>query len=214
MHLPGHSANWGETGVPRGFLRAFADSGMEFVTLSLPGLLEIRPRRHGDARGYFAEIFRAQDFQANAGAYEFVQENESLSARVGTIRGLHFQTAPFAQGKLVRCTRGAIFDVAVDLRSGSATYGQWAALVLTPEDGNQLWVPPGFAHGFCTLQPDSVVNYKVTATYAQAHDKGVAWDDPQIAIAWPDVADADTLSPKDRQQPALADLPAYFSMEG
>lgn len=186
---------------------------MEFVSLALPGVIEIRPRRLGDERGYFSEIFRLGDFREKAGACEFVQENESLSARVGTVRGLHFQTAPFAQGKLVRCTAGAIFDVAVDLRSDSATYGQWAGVILSPENGSQLWVPPGFAHGFCTLAPDSVVNYKVTAPYSHPHDRGLAWDDPAIGIEWPEQADPETLSAKDRQQPLLADLPACFSMK-
>lgn len=179
---------------------------MEFVSLALPGVIEVRPRRLGDARGYFSEIFRLGEFRDHAGACEFVQENESLSARVGTVRGLHFQVAPFAQGKLVRCTRGAVFDVAVDLRPGSATYGDWVAAELSAGRGNQLWIPPGFAHGFCTLEPDTVVNYKVTATYSQAHDKGLAWDDPAIGIRWPEIADPETLSAKDRVQPLLAQL--------
>ena len=187
---------------------------MEFVALDPAGLLEIRPRRLGDERGYFSEIFRLAEFSDAAGPHAFVQENESLSARTGTLRGLHFQTAPFAQGKLVRCTQGAIFDVAVDIRPESGTYGKWAAVILSPEAGNQLWIPPGFAHGFCTLQPNSVVNYKVTATYSHHHDKGVAWDDPAIGIEWPEAADPGTLSAKDRQQPLLADLPAPYTMEG
>ena len=145
------------------------------------------------------------------GAYSFVQDNESLSARVGTIRGLHFQSDPHAQGKLVRCTAGALFDVAVDIRTGSPTYGQWIGETLTPANGKQLWVPPGFAHGFCTLEPDTVIAYKVTGYYSAECDKGLAWDDPTIGVRWPDVADADTLSAKDRTQPALAALPAYFS---
>lgn len=185
---------------------------MQFTSFGVTHVLEITPRRHGDARGYFAEVFRQDAFDAHAGPTTFVQENESLSARVGTIRGLHFQTAPFAQGKLVRCTAGAIFDVAVDLRTGSPTFGQWVAVELTPEQGNLLWIPPGFAHGFCTLRPDSVVNYKCTAYYAPDCDKGVRWDDPAIGIDWPDVADADTLSPKDRVQPLLGELPPYFTL--
>ena len=186
---------------------------MEFLELDIPGPIEIVPVRIGDARGYFSEIFRLDKFLENTGPCTFVQENESHSAKVGTIRGVHFQTAPFAQGKLVRCTRGAIFDVAVDLRRDSETYGRWVAAELSPGRGNWLWIPPGFGHGFCTLEPDSVVNYKVTAYYSQACDKGVAWDDPEIAIAWPATADEDTLSPKDRQQPHLADLPPYFSVK-
>ena len=186
---------------------------MEFHHFDIPGPLEIVPTRIGDARGYFAEIFRLDKFIGHAAPCTFVQENESLSAGAGTIRGLHFQTAPFVQGKLVRCTRGAIFDVAVDLRHDSDTYGRWVGIELSPERGNWLWVPPGFGHGFCTLVPDSVVNYKVTAPYSHPHDKGVAWNDPQIAVAWPRLADPETLSTKDRQQPALACLPALFSVK-
>lgn len=185
---------------------------MEFVRFDIAGPLEIVPRRIGDSRGYFSEIFRLDRFEEEVGPVRFVQENESLSAQAGTIRGLHFQTPPFAQGKLVRCTHGAIFDVTVDLRRDSPTFGRWCAAELSAARGNSLWVPPGFAHGFCTLAPDTVVTYKVTAPYAPAHDKGVAWDDPDIAVVWPAMADAATLSAKDRIQPALAALPAYFSM--
>lgn len=187
---------------------------MDFRELPIAGLLEITPARFGDARGYFSELFRIDRFRDHAGPVDFVQENQSLSAAVGTIRGLHFQTEPMAQGKLVRCAAGAIFDVAVDLRRGSPTFGHWAAVELTPELNNQLWIPAGFAHGFCTLKPGSVVVYKVTNYYSPENDKGLAWDDPQIGIAWPAAADAATLSAKDRSQPALADLPAFFSAEG
>lgn len=168
------------------------------------------PRHIGDERGYFAETFRADLFAQHVGDLAFVQDNESLSARPGTIRGLHFQSDPHAQGKLVRCTAGALFDVAVDIRQGSPTYGQWVAETLTPDNGKQLWVPPGFAHGFCSLEPDTVICYKVTDYYSAECDKGLAWDDPAIGIDWPDAADPDTLSAKDRVQPLLADLPAYF----
>lgn len=187
---------------------------MEFVSLALPGVIELRPRRLGDERGYFSEIFRLAEFRNHAGTYEFVQENESRSAKAGTIRGLHFQLAPFAQGKLVRCTQGAIFDVAVDLRFGSDTYGAWIGAEVSAEQGNQMWIPPGFAHGFCTLEPDTVVNYKVTATYSQPHDKGLAWDDPAIGIRWPAIADPATLSAKDRTQPLLAQLRSPLAVGG
>jgi dTDP-4-dehydrorhamnose 3,5-epimerase len=113
----------------------------------------------------------------------------------------------------VRCLAGKLLDVAVDLRTGSPTYGRWISVVLSPEQNNQLWVPPGFAHGFCTLEPNTVIGYRVTSYYSPEHDKGVAWDDPEIGVAWPDVADPETLSAKDRQQPRLAELPAYFSMK-
>ena len=190
-----------------------ARSLMQLTRLPLPGLVQIIPKRHTDERGYFAETFRLSTFHGKAGDVAFVQENESLSRRPGTIRGLHFQNEPFAQGKLVRCTAGALLDVAVDLRTGSPSFGRWAAIELTPENGTQLWITAGFAHGFCTLKPDTVINYKCTAYYSAEHDKGVAWNDPQIGIGWPALADPDTLSPKDRSQPRLADLPEYFRYE-
>jgi dTDP-4-dehydrorhamnose 3,5-epimerase len=181
--------------------------------LEIQGLVQFTPKRHGDERGYFTELFRLSALRESAGDIAFVQENESLSAKAGTIRGLHFQSEPFAQGKLVRCTAGAVFDVAVDLRGGSATFGQWVGVELSPENGTQLWIPAGFAHGFCTLEPNSVINYKCTAYYSAEHDRGVAWDDPQIGIDWPAIADPDTLSLKDRIQPRLAELPEYFRYE-
>ena len=187
---------------------------MEFRTFDLDGPFEIVPRKIADERGYFSEVFRADAFGERAGPIEFVQDNQSLSVRVGTIRGIHFQSHPAAQGKLVRCLAGSVFDVAVDLRRDSPTYGQWISTVLTPQANNQLWVPVGFGHAFCTLEPNSVIGYRVTDYYSPENDKGVAWDDPGIAVAWPDVADAATLSAKDRSQPALGDLPAYFAMEG
>jgi len=186
---------------------------MQFHRFALEGPVEIVPRRIGDERGHFCETFRLDRFREEAGDFSFVQDNESLSRRPGTLRGLHFQTPPFVQGKLVRCTAGALFDVAVDLRPGSATFGQWTGVELSAGRGNQLWVPPGFAHGFCTLLPDTVVSYKVTAPYSAEHDMGVAWNDPDIAIDWPSAADPETLSAKDRAQPRLADLPENFRYE-
>lgn len=187
---------------------------MQFTRFEVPGPIAIQPRRHGDARGWFAETYRADLFAREVGEVAFVQDNESFSARPGTLRGLHFQSDPFAQGKLVRCVQGALLDVAVDIRTGSPTYGRWIAVELSAGNGQQLWVPPGFAHGFCTLQPDTVLSYKVTAYYSAEHDKGLAWDDPAIGVAWPDCADRETLSAKDRVQPKLADLAAYFTFEG
>lgn len=184
---------------------------MEFKTFDIDGPLEITPKKFGDERGYFSEIFRQDAFCSHAGPHDFVQENQSFSARRGTIRGLHFQSEPSAQGKLVRCISGSIFDVAVDIRQGSPHYGKWVAVELTAEKNNQLWVPAGFAHGFCTLTPDVVVAYKVTAYYNAECDKGVAWDDPDIGLIWPEIADAQTLSPKDCVQPSLRDLPTYFA---
>jgi dTDP-4-dehydrorhamnose 3,5-epimerase len=184
---------------------------MEIESFPIPDLKLLIPRHIGDERGYFAETFRADLFARLIGDHAFVQDNESLSAKAGTIRGLHFQSEPHPQAKLVRCTAGALFDVTVDIRKGSPTYGQWAADTLTPSNGKQLWVPAGFAHGFCSLEPNTVISYKVTGYYSGACDRGLAWDDPAIGIVWPDIADPDTLSAKDRKQPILADLPAYFT---
>lgn len=186
---------------------------MEFRRLGLDGVVEILPKRIEDQRGYFSETFRHDRFTAEVGSLEFVQDNQSLSARAGTVRGLHFQIHPAAQGKLVRCLAGRIFDVVVDLRANSPTYGRSISVILSPKQINQLWIPAGFAHGFCTLEPNSVISYRVTNYYSPNHDKGVAWDDPDIGIEWPDIADRETLSAKDRLQPRLAQLPAHFSME-
>lgn len=185
---------------------------MQFRTFELSGPLEIIPTRYVDERGYFAEIFRADHFAAHAGTIDIVQENQSFNARTGTIRGIHYQTAPFAQGKLVRCLTGAIYDVAVDLRIDSPSYGAWIAAELSGDRGNQLWVPPGFGHAFCTLEPDTTVCYKVDAYYSPAHDGGLLWNDEAIGIVWPEVADPATLSRKDKDQPRLAQMPAHFSI--
>lgn len=186
---------------------------MQFRTFNLNGPLEIIPRKIEDERGYFSEIFRKNVFEERIPGVEFVQDNQSKSDRIGTIRGIHFQSHPAAQGKLVRCLAGALFDVAVDLRADSTTFGDWISTTLTPDLNNQLWVPPGFGHGFCSLLPDTVISYRVTDYYSAENDKGVAWDDTDIAISWPEVADPGTLSSKDRTQPRLAALPRYFCMK-
>lgn len=186
---------------------------MEFLTLGIDGPFEILPRKIVDNRGYFSEVFRLDEFVKHSGAVEFVQDNQSLSTRAGTIRGIHFQSHPAAQGKLVRCIAGKLLDVAVDLRRGSQTYGKWVSVILSPEANNQLWVPVGFGHAFCTLYPDSVISYRVTKYYDVESEKGLAWDDPDVAIEWPDVADPRTLSPKDRKQPRLVELPVYFTAD-
>ena len=186
---------------------------MEVRTFDLIGPVEVRPRMIADDRGYFTEIFRENVFAQHVPDAHFVQENQSLSVRPGTIRGIHFQSLPAGQGKLVRCLAGRLFDAIVDLRRDSATFGEWLSVILSPETNNQLWVPVGFGHAFCTLEPNSIVSYRVTSYYSPEHDKGVAWNDPDIGVGWPEIADPETLSAKDRQQPALADLPAYFSME-
>lgn len=185
---------------------------MEFGSFEVEGPFEVRPHKVADQRGYFSEIFRLNAFTERAGHQDFVQENQSLSIRPGTIRGIHFQARPAAQGKLVRCLAGRLVDVAIDLRQNSPTFGRWISVVLSPEECNQLWVPVGFGHGFCTLEPNTVISYRVTGYYSPENDKGVAWDDPDIGVEWPAIADPETLSAKDRQQPRLADLPAYFTM--
>ena len=185
---------------------------MEFRNFDIDGPFEIIPQKIEDHRGYFSEVFRLNRFLEHASPVEFVQDNQSMSVRPGTIRGIHFQSPPMAQAKLVRCLAGTLLDVAVDLRRESPTFGHCLSVVLTPEQNNQLWVPVGFGHAFCTLEPDTVISYRVTNYYSPEHDKGVAWDDPEIGIDWPTIADPDTLSVKDRRQPRLADLPAYFSI--
>lgn len=184
---------------------------MEIDAYLIDGLRLLTPRRIGDDRGYFAEVFRLDKLADVSKGQVFVQDNESLSVLPGTIRGLHFQSEPRAQGKLIRCTAGALFDVAVDIRNGSPTFGQWVGETLSSENGKQLWVPPGFAHGFCSLEPNTVICYKVTDYYSAECDKGLAWDDPAIGIDWPEIAQPETLSSKDRKQPLLAELPIYFT---
>ena len=179
---------------------------MQFETFALSGPALITPARIGDARGYFMEAFKDNWFREHIAGVTFVQDNQSLSAQTGTIRGLHYQTAPFEQGKLVRCLKGAIFDVAVDIRPGSATFGQWIGAELSADNARQLWVPAGFAHGFCTLVPDTEVFYKVTNPYSREHDCGLAFDDPVIGIVWPVDLVAAVLSDKDRRQPKLDSL--------
>ena len=184
---------------------------MEAIPTAIEGVVEISSKRRCDDRGYFSETFRDDWFKSNVAAVLFVQENQSLSHAAGTVRGLHFQCRPSAQGKLVRCLVGSVFDVAVDIRHGSPSFGQWTAVTLTAEKGNQLWVPAGFLHGFCTLEPDCLVAYRVTDYYDAACDQGVLWNDPTIGVSWPEVVDPARLSPKDTRQPFLADLPTYFT---
>jgi dTDP-4-dehydrorhamnose 3,5-epimerase len=184
---------------------------MRIETTAIDGVVAITPPRFGDHRGYFSEVFKDAWFRENVADVTFLQDNESLSAQPGTVRGLHFQTPPFAQGKLVRCLAGRIMDVAVDIRTGSPSFGQWISWELSSENGAQLWVPPGFAHGFATLEPNSIISYKVTAPYSPQHDRGVAWNDPAIGIRWPVDEKDMVLSDKDRSLPRLADVPSHFS---
>ena len=186
---------------------------MQVTKMAVPDVLMLRPKRHGDARGYFVETFNDRSFRRDVGDVVFVQDNEALSAQKGTVRGLHFQRPPCAQGKLVRALKGAIFDVAVDIRHGSPTFGRHVSALLTAETGDQLWVPPGFAHGYCTVEPDSVIAYKVTGFYSAADDAGMAWDDPALGIAWPVEPGEALLSDKDKRQPKLSELPPLFALE-
>lgn len=175
----------------------------------------LHPKRYGDSRGWFTEVYSEKRFAELGITYRFVQDNHSLSVPVGTLRGLHFQTPPFAQAKLVRCVRGSIYDVAVDLRKGSPTYGSWVGAELSAENGDQLLIPVGFAHGFVTLEPDAEVTYKVSDVYAPDNDAGIAWDDPQIGVDWHLPAGvAPTLSEKDTRHPTLAQFDSPFVFDG
>jgi len=177
-------------------------------------VIRIVPRRFEDARGWFSETWQRDRFAAAGIDAGFVQDNQSYSRPVGTLRGIHFQTPPFAQAKLVRCLRGRIWDVAVDLRAGSPTYGRWVAAELTAERGEQLFVPAGFGHAFLTLEPDTEVAYKVDAFYDPASDGGIRWDDPDLAIAWPLPGAAPELSDKDAGLPQLRDFTSPFTYDG
>ena len=175
------------------------------VTLTkLQGVLILEPKVFGDARGWFMETWSARKFQAAGLTMEFVQDNQSYSAQRGTLRGLHYQTAPFAQSKLVRCTRGKLLDVAVDIREGSETFAQWVAVELTAENKKQLLIPRGFAHGFLTLTDDVEIQYKADNFYAPDCDGNIRWDDPEIKIDWPFaptiLADKDAKAPTLRQR--------------
>lgn len=183
---------------------------MRFDRLSIPDVILITPTKFGDTRGYFMETFRENLFRNHGVQVGFVQDNRSYSADLGTVRGLHFQLPPKAQGKLVSCTAGRLLDVAVDIRWGSPTYGRYVSAELTADIGEQLWVPAGFAHGFCTLVQDTVISYKVTDYYSPEHDRGLLWNDPAIGIAWPVSSESAILSDKDRRQPVLAELPTSF----
>lgn len=177
---------------------------------ALPDVKTVNPQRIGDRRGFFSETYNRQRFAEAGIDVEFVQDNHSLSAAAGTVRGLHFQSEPFAQAKLVRVVRGRILDVAVDLRRSSLTFGRHVAVELSAENGCQLFVPVGFAHGFCTLEPDTEIVYKVSGYYSAAHDLGLLWNDPALGIEWPVAPEDAVLSDKDRRQSPLAELPVYF----
>lgn len=192
------------------FMDSHSSGNFRIRRLGIEGPLLVSARRFSDARGHFGEIFSRRDFAALGISEEMVQDNQSFSARPGTVRGLHFQVPPRAQAKLVRVLRGRILDVAVDIRHGSATYGQHVTAELSAENGLMLYVPVGFAHGFATLEPDTEVAYKVSDTYAPDCDRGLAWDDPALGIAWGIAPEAAVLSDKDRRHPRLADLGQAF----
>lgn len=181
---------------------------MQTTRLSIPDVMLIEPKVFGDERGFFFESFNQRAFNAATGTdYDFVQDNHSRSAR-GVLRGLHFQVAPRAQGKLVRVVRGAVFDVAADIRPTSPTFGQWVGVELSEDNHRQLWVPPGLAHGFLVLSESADFLYKTTDYYSPEHERCIAWNDAQLAIAWPDVGIAPVLSAKDLAGLSLADVQA------
>ncbi len=186
---------------------------MDLQETVLPAVRIFRPKKHGDHRGFFSEVYSKKTLVAAGISIDFVQDNHSLSVERGTLRGLHFQVPPFAQDKLVRVVRGSVFDVAVDLRRGSPTYGKHVSMILSAEEWNQILVPIGFAHGLVTLEPDTEVIYKVSNYYSAEHDKGLLWNDPALGIEWPVAEDEAILSAKDKVQPRLADLPPYFHFD-
>lgn len=181
---------------------------------TIPDVKLLETRAYEDSRGYFSEVFKQSVFASAGLEFEIRQISQSFSVDPGTMRGLHFQTPPHSQAKLVRVLHGAIRDVAVDIRVGSPSYGQWVSATLTAENRRQLFVPHGFAHGFLTLKPDTVVVYAVDNEYAPDHEAGILWNDPELAIDWPGAGSNVVLSDKDRHQPPLTDLPRYFVHEG
>lgn len=185
---------------------------MKIEPLAIDGVLLITPARFGDGRGFFSETYNEPRFVAAGVTARFMQDNHSLSTQRGAVRGLHCQVAPAVQAKLVRVVRGSIWDVAVDIRVGSPTYGQHVAAVLSAENGTQIYVPGGFLHGFCTLEPDTEVIYKVDAPWNREAERGVAWDDPALALPWPVAPGEVILSDKDAVLPRLADCEPWFRL--
>jgi len=183
---------------------------LQIEPLDIPEVLVIKPRKHGDERGFFSEVYRADVLAERGLRQAFVQDNHVFSARRGVLRGLHFQVPPSAQGKLVRCTRGAILDVAVDIRVGSPTFGRHVSLELSAANWRQVWIPAGFAHAYVTLEPNCEVSYKTTSYYDPAAERGLAWDDPALGIDWRVPRSELTVSAKDLNNPRLADLGPAF----
>jgi dTDP-4-dehydrorhamnose 3,5-epimerase len=184
---------------------------MEVRALAIPEVKVLRPKKFGDDRGFFSEVYSAKDMRAAGIDFTFVQDNHAYSAVRGVVRGLHFQLPPFAQDKLIRVVRGTIFDVAVDIRRSSPAFGRHVSAIISAAEWNQILVPAGFAHGYCTIEPDTDVLYKVTNYYSPEHDRGLLWNDPDLGIAWPIAADRAALSEKDRRHPRLVDLTDCFS---
>lgn len=184
---------------------------LEAVELEIPGVLTITPERLGDDRGFFSEVYNKRSLREAGILDDFLQDNHSLSRDVGVVRGLHFQIDPQPIAKLIRVAKGAILDVVVDIRRGSPAFGRHVAVELSASNWTQLYAPVGVAHGFCTLEPDTEVVYKVTDYWAPDVDRGIAWDDPQLEIDWPVAPDSAILSEKDRAQPLMSDLPPFFT---
>lgn len=178
-----------------------------FEPLTIPDIILITPKKFGDSRGFFVETYHYEQFAANGIDVHFVQDNHSRSAQ-GVLRGLHYQLNPMAQGKLLRVVQGEVFDVAVDIRLNSPTYGQWVGEVLSAENGRMLYVPPGFAHGFCVLSQSADLLYKVSELYSPEHERGIAWDDPALQIEWP--VQKPILSARDTDSPTLAEAENNF----
>lgn len=195
--------------LPRERLTPGQMAKFEITPTPLDGLLIVQPRAFEDSRGFFIESYNQTELAPLGVAQTFIQDNHSLSREIGTLRGLHFQTPPFAQDKLVRVVCGRIWDVAVDIRRASPTFGQWFGLELSAENKTQLLVPVGFAHGFVTLEADTEVIYKVSAPYSADCDAGIRWDDPALAVAWPLVGRAPVLSDKDMSLPLFADAAVF-----
>jgi dTDP-4-dehydrorhamnose 3,5-epimerase len=183
---------------------------MKVERLAIPDVILVTPARFGDSRGFFSETFNARRYAEAGIDQSFVQDNHSLSDQRGVVRGLHCQIGPSAQGKLVRVVRGAIWDVAIDIRHGSPSYGRYVGATLSTENWSQLWVPVGFLHGFCTLEPGTEVLYKVTAPYDQQAERGVIWNDPDLGLPWPIKPTEARLSAKDAQLPRLSECDAWF----
>ncbi len=182
----------------------------KIVSLEIPEVKVIWPKIFGDHRGYFLETYNYANYEKNGIASKFIQDNQSFSRDVGTIRGMHFQIPPFAQAKLVRVLQGEILDVAFDLRKASPTYRKWCSAKITAEEQNQIFVPAGFAHGFITLTPDTIVHYKVDNSYSKEHERGFIWNDADAQINWGETIGDIVISEKDKVLPALNDLPDFF----